>query len=119
MDTNMEIDDEQDKGLMLFGRDVSKIPCFRNSLLYGIGGGLSFGLARFMFTSQPLRSVNFAVYSFSFITMAYWIHCRYDYSKKKFEMLRMQELLRTNSLMEGTTEEERIKSEISLGTVDV
>ncbi|KAJ8955148.1 hypothetical protein NQ318_009041 [Aromia moschata] len=106
-------------GLYLFGRDISKIPCFRNSLLYGIGGGLCFGLARFMITSQTLRSVNFAVYSFSFITMAYWIQCRFNYSKSKFEMLKMQEMLRQRALLEGTTEEQAIEAELGSKPVDV
>ncbi|XP_023021347.1 cytochrome c oxidase assembly factor COX20 lethal (3) 87Df [Leptinotarsa decemlineata] len=100
--------DNNEKTLFIFGRDVSKIPCFRNSILYGIGGGLCSGLARFMFTSQPLKSVNFAVYSFSFITMVYWIQCRYKFSKTKFEMLRMQEMLQRHVLIEGTQVEEDV-----------
>nr|CAI5869064.1 unnamed protein product [Callosobruchus analis] len=90
------------QSLVIFGRDIAKIPCARNSLLYGIGGGIAFGLARFMITSQPLKSTNFAVYSFSLVTMAYWTQCRYTYSKKKFEMMKLEELMRANVLLEGT-----------------
>lgn len=38
--------DEERKHLLLFGRDVSEIPCFRNSFLYGIGGGVGTGLGK-------------------------------------------------------------------------
>ncbi|KAJ3626821.1 hypothetical protein MTP99_017289 [Tenebrio molitor] len=88
--------------LMIFGRDVSKIPCFRNSILYGIYSGLGLGLAHFMFKSRPMAACNFAVYSFSGVTLIYWIQCRYKYSQMKFQMLQMQELLRRNALYEGT-----------------
>ncbi|XP_068898691.1 cytochrome c oxidase assembly protein COX20, mitochondrial isoform X3 [Tenebrio molitor] len=87
---------------MIFGRDVSKIPCFRNSILYGIYSGLGLGLAHFMFKSRPMAACNFAVYSFSGVTLIYWIQCRYKYSQMKFQMLQMQELLRRNALYEGT-----------------
>lgn len=38
--------------LVLFGRDVSKIPCFRNSFLTGIYGGVGCGIASFLATSK-------------------------------------------------------------------
>lgn len=50
-DKTTEIDweefDEQRRHLVIFGRDVSEIPCFRNSFLYGIGTGLGIGLGIF------------------------------------------------------------------------
>lgn len=55
-----------------------------------------------MVTSQPKKSTNFAVYSFSLVTLAYWIQCRVNYSKEKFEMLRTQELLKRRVIYEGT-----------------
>ncbi|CAG9760630.1 unnamed protein product [Ceutorhynchus assimilis] len=94
-----------DKSLMIYGRDVSKIPCFRNSFLYGTLGGLGFGLAHFMFTSRVAKSVNYSVYSFSMFTVSYWMYCRYNFSKTKFEMLRTQEALRAKALKEGTADD--------------
>ncbi|XP_018562704.1 cytochrome c oxidase protein 20 homolog [Anoplophora glabripennis] len=119
MSTEIDDSQDQDKSLIIFGRDISKIPCFRNSLLCGIGGGLFFGLARFMITSQPLKSTNFAVYSFSFITMAYWIQCRYTYSKRKFEMMRMQSMLQRRAILEGTTEEQILDDRLGSKPVEV
>lgn len=63
------------------------------------------GLAHFMFKSKPLAACNFAVYSFSGVTLIYWIQCRYKYSQMKFEMLQMQELLRRQAIYEGTPDE--------------
>lgn len=37
---------------VIFGRDVSKIPCFRNSFLTGIYGGVGCGIASFLATSK-------------------------------------------------------------------
>ncbi|EFA10149.1 cytochrome c oxidase assembly protein COX20, mitochondrial [Tribolium castaneum] len=104
-----EIPEPVNKSLMIFGRDVSKIPCFRNSILYGIYGGLGMGLAHFMFRSHPLGACNFAVYSFSGVTLIYWIQCRYKYSQMKFQMLQMQELLRRQAIYEGTEVEKELE----------
>lgn len=90
------------KGFILFGRDVSKIPCFRNSFYYGITSGLVLGLGHFMITSQPRKSTNFGMYSFTLVTLAYWIQCRVNYSKQRFEMLKLQELLEKRAIYEGT-----------------
>jgi len=40
--------------VMIFGRDVSKIPCFKESFLYGLLGGIGCGLVTFMATSLVL-----------------------------------------------------------------
>lgn len=43
-DNEWDIIDEDRKHLFILGRDVSEMPCFRNSFLYGIGGGFGTGL---------------------------------------------------------------------------
>ncbi|CAG9863393.1 unnamed protein product [Phyllotreta striolata] len=111
-------DEPKEKSLVIFGRDVGKIPCFRNSMFYGITGGLFSGLVRFMFTSHPQKSSNFAVLSFSFITLGYWVHCRYEYSKLKFETMRLQELLRRNTLLEGTQADVQIEEKFGTKPAD-
>lgn len=70
---------------------------------------LSLGLLNFLFTSKSLKSVNFSVYSFSFIAMAYWIQCRFNYSKTKFEMLQMQEKFRKHAILEGSEDPSLLK----------
>ncbi|KAF2886812.1 hypothetical protein ILUMI_19361 [Ignelater luminosus] len=95
-----------EKGIVIFGRDITKIPCFRNSFLYGICGGITCGLARFMFTSRVKSATDFAVASFAVITMGYWFQCRYEYSKTKFEMDKMKYLLQNHMMYEGMNKEE-------------
>lgn len=63
--------------LFLFGRDVSQIPCFRESFLNGIIGGVAIGLGTFMRTSRPRQACNYAIGSQTLITLLYWSYCRY------------------------------------------
>ncbi|XP_066260502.1 cytochrome c oxidase assembly protein COX20, mitochondrial [Euwallacea similis] len=109
-----KVEKPSDAGLILFGRDVSQIPCFRNSFLYGTLGGLGFGLAHFMFTSKVLKSTNYSVYAFSMITIGYWIRCRYQYSKTKFEMMRLQKALEQHIIYEGTEKDPGMKETIEV-----
>lgn len=97
-----------DRSLVIFGRDVSKIPCFRSTMLSGILGGMGCGLGYFMFTSRVKASCDVAMACFTFITLGYWAQCRYTYSKTKFEMMRMQEALALANLYEGTEIERKI-----------
>ncbi|XP_022900111.1 cytochrome c oxidase assembly protein COX20, mitochondrial [Onthophagus taurus] len=110
----------EDKAIILFGQDITKIPCFRNSFLYGISGGLGCGLMYFMFTSKPLMASHCAVASFGVITISYWAHCRYNYSKARFEMLRLQKLLQQHAMYEGTEAEKELdKKLINSNPVDI
>lgn len=103
------------QGLVLFGRDLSQIPCFRNSYLYGISSGIGCGLIFFLFTSRVKASMDFGMASFAVITLSYWAHCRYNYSKTKFEMQRVQEALKRKAMYEGT----ELDVEATNKTVDV
>lgn len=96
------------QGIVIFGRDITKTPCFRNSFLYGICGGITCGLARFMFTSRVKSATDFAFASFVVITMGYWFQCRYEYSKTKFEMERMKHLLENHIMNEGKLKEKEV-----------
>jgi hypothetical protein len=51
---------------------VSKIPCFRSSILNGLGGGVVGGLACFMMTSRPQFSSNVGFAFFTAVTLGYW-----------------------------------------------
>ncbi|KAF5273884.1 hypothetical protein FQA39_LY00999 [Lamprigera yunnana] len=98
------------ESLIIFGRDVAQMPCFRNSFLYGISGGIMCGLARFMFTSRTKSATDFAVGSFVFITMSYWVYCRYNYSVIRLELNKTKHYLRQKMLTEGTEYDEEAKS---------
>lgn len=97
------------QSVIIFGRDVSKIPCFRNSFLYGTLSGLGSGLVFFLFTSRVKASTDFSVATFAVVTMSYWFTCRYNYSKAKFEMMQAQEYLKQRVLLEGTEEMDKLE----------
>lgn len=55
---------------------MSEIPCFRNSYLYGLSGGIGIGLLTFMGTSRSMFSMHVGFSSFVVGTMSYWFWCR-------------------------------------------
>nr|CAD7259825.1 unnamed protein product [Timema shepardi] len=69
-----EEEEETKRKLILFGRDVSEIPCFRNSYLYGISSGIGMGLTYFMFTSKVRMATHVGFGSFLGVTMVYWLY---------------------------------------------
>lgn len=70
--------------------------------MYGIFGGIGCGLLFFLFTSRVKAATDFGVASFAVITLSYWTHCRYNYSKMRLEMERVKEFLKERALLEGT-----------------
>ncbi|KAG5346974.1 COX20 protein, partial [Acromyrmex charruanus] len=94
---NLDEEDES-KAVMLFGRDLRKIPCFKRSMLSGIYSGLAAGLGTFMFTSRAHLSANVALGSYMGVTMVYWFYCRYNYMMEKYEMRNLQDIIRQNSI---------------------
>ncbi|KAM0729095.1 Cytochrome c oxidase assembly protein COX20, mitochondrial [Formica fusca] len=103
MDTEIIDENDRSKAVMLFGRDISKIPCFKMSMLYGIYGGFATGLATFMFTSRVKLSTNMTLGSYMGISVVYWCFCRYDHVMQKYAMDDIKHLLRQKSI---STEEE-------------
>lgn len=93
---------------MVFGRDISLIPCFRSSFLYGIGSGLGGGFVSFMSTSKPKMSLHVMMATFTSVTLGYWFVCRYQFSKTKFEMNQMKRAMRERAVLEGTDLERKI-----------
>jgi len=57
-------------------KNVGNIPCGRDSLLYGIGGGVGIGCLRFLGSSNPRIAGNWAVGSFMVIALYQWETCR-------------------------------------------
>ncbi|KYQ51042.1 Protein FAM36A [Trachymyrmex zeteki] len=94
---NLDEEDES-KAVMLFGRDIRKIPCFKHSMLFGIYSGLAAGLGTFMFTSRVKLSTNVALGSYMGVTVVYWFYCRYNYTMEKHEMQNLQNIIRQKSI---------------------
>lgn len=105
------------QGLVIFGRDISKIPCFRESFLYGIGTGIGFGLAAFVKTSKPMLAQHIGVGTFSLSTLLYWSYCRYRWSQQRFDAQLLQDALKDKILYEGTAVEKEMEKKGVLKTV--
>ncbi|KAJ6648173.1 Cytochrome c oxidase assembly protein COX20, mitochondrial [Pseudolycoriella hygida] len=110
MDPETQIEDAPDKSLYIFGRDVSKIPCFRNSFLYGMTTGIGVSVGTFMFTSRPQLGMHVGMASFTLTTLFYWFHCRYNFSKAQFEYAKIRKHMKDATIYEGTEVEEALKN---------
>ena len=52
-----------EQGLKIFGTDVSKIPCFKQSFMLGIGGGAGAGIVYNLATSKNPFKLSYVVFS--------------------------------------------------------
>ncbi|XP_067138629.1 cytochrome c oxidase assembly protein COX20, mitochondrial [Centruroides vittatus] len=95
-------DDSGSRKFSLFGRNLAEVPCFKRCFTTGILSGLGVGTGYFLFTSRPKRSADLGVLTFTVVTLGYWFFCRYDYSKKRFQMAQLKKGLQTSVLLEGT-----------------
>ncbi|KAG7157928.1 cytochrome c oxidase assembly protein COX20, mitochondrial-like [Homarus americanus] len=100
---------EPEKETKLLGRNLSQIPCFRETFLYSISSGLAAGLINFMLTSRVQRSAHLAFGVYGCVTIGYWSFCRYNFAKEKFNMGRLQNAMQKQALYEGTDMEKEIK----------
>ena len=105
-----EAQEKKKSSVKLFGKSISDIPCFRESFLYGIVGGLGVGLTSFLFTSRVGRSVDYVVYSYGAITAVTWCYCRYEKSHRHLELQRFKREMRNQALVEGVTDAERLRA---------
>ncbi|OQV18310.1 hypothetical protein BV898_07703 [Hypsibius exemplaris] len=74
----------------VMGRRPVEIPCFRDSFMYGILGGLGIGLGFSLATSRVGRACDVAVASFSGITITNWCYCRYEKARHALELARFK-----------------------------
>merc|ERR1712007_147537 len=81
---------------------ISEIPCYRSSLLNGVGGGLAVGLAHFMLSSNPRRSANIGFASYLGITVLAFAVCRYRWSSSHVDEVMIKRALNQKILSEGT-----------------
>ncbi|XP_055375625.1 cytochrome c oxidase assembly protein COX20, mitochondrial [Condylostylus longicornis] len=104
------IDNDERKGLIIFGRDVQQIPCFRNSFLYGISGGIGVGILTFLGTSRAKLATHVGFSTFFCSTLIYWFTCRYNWSKQRFHYNKLQAAMKQHALYEGTEKEKEMQN---------
>ncbi|XP_011313972.1 cytochrome c oxidase protein 20 homolog [Fopius arisanus] len=102
------------QSLIIFGRDVTKIPCFKQSFFNGILSGVGVGIITFMFTSKPRLASHWMVGSFGGVTITFYCVCRYQYAKEQIVISRMKGLMQEAMITEGVEHEEKLKEVIKL-----
>ncbi|XP_062548918.1 cytochrome c oxidase assembly protein COX20, mitochondrial [Armigeres subalbatus] len=113
-DSLVPVDTESppERGIVLFGKDLSQIPCFRNSFLYGISIGIGVGFLAFLKTSRPQLSSHIGFGTFSGTTLCYWFSCRYKWSKDLKGVEELQKLMQQHVMYEGSDKERELESKI-------
>ncbi|XP_063162210.1 cytochrome c oxidase assembly protein COX20, mitochondrial [Candoia aspera] len=91
--------------------EIHKVPCARQSFLYGILGGLGVGLGHFLATSKVRRSYNLGIGGFFVTTLGCWFYCRYNNAKLRFQQRMIQEAIKNKILFEGTQLDPTMKTE--------
>ena len=100
-----EPDDEPRRGFMFNGTDLSKVPCFKNSFMYGIGSGTMVGVFyNLAFSRNPFK-LAFATYAC--VTFGYFGVCRYQYRQSEAEMKKIRHAMQARTYLEGTEEAEK------------
>ena len=88
---------------------LANTPCYRSSLLTGIGSGVGIGLGYFMATSKVRAATNVAMASYVSATLVAWVWCRYKWSSSQVDEVMVRRALQKKILMEGTKEEDLFK----------
>ncbi|KAL1398894.1 hypothetical protein pipiens_002318 [Culex pipiens pipiens] len=102
----LQADSPPARSLTLFGRDLSQMPCFRNSFLYGISLGMAVGFLAFMKTSRPQMSTHIGFGTFVGTTLCYWFP--YNWSKQQREADMLQHLMQQQAMYEGSAKEREL-----------
>ena len=82
--------DQDRTSLNVFGRDLSKIQCFKSSFINGIGAGAVSGIAYNLATSRPPWRLSF--WTYVAVTSASFVFCRVtaNINKQNFRMMQSQ-----------------------------
>ena len=101
--------DEERKGFMFNGHDLSKVPCFKDSWMYGIGTGMVVGVAYNLLLSR--NPFKIAFWTYGAVTFGYFGVCRYNFRQREAEMKKIRHAMRTMPYFEGTEKDKRMEEE--------
>ncbi|CAD5111093.1 DgyrCDS440 [Dimorphilus gyrociliatus] len=101
--------EEESSGFIFLGKDISKIPCFKQAFTSGILGGITTGFGYFFYSSNVKKSCNIGVGSYALVTLGFYSYCRYKFTKKLQDEALMKKALQAKILSEGTNLEAEIK----------
>ncbi|XP_044146169.1 cytochrome c oxidase assembly protein COX20, mitochondrial [Bufo gargarizans] len=87
---------------LLWILDVQKVPCARESVLFGSVGSLVIGVGHFLATSRVKRSCDLAAGGFILSTLGSWLYCRYNYAKLRIQQKIVQDGIKKKVIYEGS-----------------
>lgn len=87
-------------------RNVHRIPCAREGLLYGIGAGFGVGGMRAILGGTVWNSCNFAVGAFTVIAGGSFAWCQRGLAREKQEMRKVVELMKARQFEQARKEKE-------------
>jgi cytochrome c oxidase assembly protein subunit 20 len=83
-------------------KDIFKVPCFKQTMIYSISSWISVGLLTFLFTSKPMFSSHCGFASYLVVTLGYFTHCRFEFKKQQTLINQFQDMILKKNIMEGT-----------------
>jgi len=101
--------DEEKKGFMFNGQEMSKVPCFKDSWMYGIGTGMVVGVTYNLALSR--NPFKIAFWSYAAVTFGYFGVCRYNYRQREAEMKKIRHAMKQMPFLEGTDKDQRMADE--------
>lgn len=95
----------------IFGRNVGEVPCFKDSIFYGLYSGVAGGIGTYLFTSKSRLSSHVFMSTFVGVTAVYFSIARYQYEKEHDTIPKMQAHLQKQLVLEGTKDVPKRKLE--------
>jgi cytochrome c oxidase assembly protein subunit 20 len=87
-------------------RNIHRLPCAREGLMYGIGAGFGFGGLRAILGGNVWRSCNWAVGGFTVMAAGSFAWCQRSLEKEKRDMRKVVEAMRARQLEQARVERE-------------
>uniref|UniRef100_A0A6V7I2I0 Cytochrome c oxidase assembly protein COX20, mitochondrial n=1 Tax=Bracon brevicornis TaxID=1563983 RepID=A0A6V7I2I0_9HYME len=100
---------QKQEPIFLLGRDITKVACFKPSMITGMLSGAAGGILTFMFTSKPNLASHTMIGSFIVMTMGYYGVCRYQFAKEMMMVDKMKGLMQEAMMLEGIEREEKLE----------
>lgn len=67
----------------IYTGEFTKIPCFRETFLYGIGAGLTTYITCVFLTNRPAKALNYMFVAFAGVTVPYFVYCNHMHEERK------------------------------------
>mmetsp|Transcript_9168 Transcript_9168/g.18608 ORF Transcript_9168/g.18608 Transcript_9168/m.18608 type:complete len:106 (-) Transcript_9168:5180-5497(-) len=74
---------DNNRGSFTFLYDLTRVPCFRDTMLYSMAGASALAALRYSRTRNGMIAADTAVKSFTVFAITGWVLCRYNYRHRR------------------------------------